>query len=278
MGGERLWASGIPVLCFYRIGVMGMSLSLIDPKPARVLWLSVSPSLKLFDQPLLQYLRTSCPVAHWEYHQNQDEASGLEPALVLLCEYLHTLPQPVHVIGHGLSGVLALLLAARHPERVRSLTMLAVSGQPMATWHAHFYVQRQLLPCSREQLLIRTAKILLAEQGWDRVRLLAMALAKELDTSPVPHSVFRVVGIPAPSVTVPILVCGSPDDPIVDAVGLAQWQDQLKQEDQVWSCPAGRHFFHYFFPHEVALRILEFWRGLGEIPLTHSMNPLASEG
>jgi hypothetical protein len=277
MGGERLWASGIPVLCFYRIGVMSMSLSLIEPKPARVLWLSVSPSLKLFDQPLLQHLRTSCPVAHWEYHQNQDEASGLEPALVLLCEYLHTLPQPVHVIGHGLSGVLALLLAARYPERVRSLTMLAVSGQPMATWHAHFYVQRQLLPCSREQLLIRTAKTLLAEQGWDRVRPLAMALAKELDTSPVPHSVFQVVGIPAPPVTVPILVCGSPDDPIVDPVGLGQWQDQLKQEDQVWSCPAGRHFFHYFFPHEVALRILEFWRGLGEIPLTHSMNPLASE-
>ncbi|MEN9211065.1 MAG: hypothetical protein Q6J46_12270, partial [Thermostichus sp. DG02_2_bins_29] len=171
-----------------------MSLSLIEPKPAPVLWLSVSPSLKLFDQPLVRYLRTSCPVAHWEYRQNQDEPSGLEPALVLLGEYLHTLPQPVHVIGHGLSGVLALLLAARHPERVRSLTMLAVAGQPMATWHAHFYVQRQLLPCSREQLLVRTAKILLPEQGWERVRPLAMALAKELDISPVPHSVFRVIG------------------------------------------------------------------------------------
>ncbi|MGQ9836839.1 MAG: hypothetical protein ACUVRV_02440 [Cyanobacteriota bacterium] len=82
----------------------------------------------------------------------------------------------------------------------------------MATWHAHFYVQRRLLPCSREQLLIRSAKSFLAEQGWKWVRPLAMALVKELDRSPVPHSVFRVVGIPTPQVAVPVLVCGSQDD------------------------------------------------------------------
>ncbi|MGQ9836838.1 MAG: hypothetical protein ACUVRV_02435 [Cyanobacteriota bacterium] len=46
-----------------------------------------------------RYLRTSCPVAYWEYHQNQDEPSSLKPARALLAEYLQTLPQPVHVLG-----------------------------------------------------------------------------------------------------------------------------------------------------------------------------------
>jgi len=41
---------------------------------------------------------------------------------------------------------------------------------------------------------------------------------------------------------VPLMVCGSKDDIIVepDAAG---WQPHLKEGDRLWECPQGRHFF-----------------------------------
>ncbi|MEN9223353.1 MAG: alpha/beta hydrolase [Thermostichus sp. BF3_bins_97] len=239
-----------------------MSLSSASTSPLEALYLGISPSLKLFDQPLLGSLGKCFRMAYWEYHQTQDEPCSLEMVITLLYDYLKVWDHPVHLIGHGLSGMVAYLFTCRYPQRVRSLTLLAVGGQPAATWHTHFYVQRQMLPCSREQLLARTALTLLVPSEHWRVRSLSCALAKDLDTSPVPHSLFQVMAVPTQKVLVPMLVCGSKDDPIVDPISLERWENNLKPGDQIWSCPGGRHFFHYFFPSLVSLKVLDFWQGL----------------
>jgi pimeloyl-ACP methyl ester carboxylesterase len=239
-----------------------MSLSSTSTPSFEALYLGISPSLRLFDRPLLGSLGKCFRMAYWEYHQTQDEPCNLETVIMLLYDYLKVWAQPVHLIGHGLSGMVAYLFACHYPQRVRSLTLLAVGGQPAATWHAHFYVQRQMLCCSREQLLVRTAQSLLpASEQW-RVCSLSCALAKDLDTSPIPHSLFQVMTIPVQKVLVPMLVCGSEDDPIVDPVSLERWRNELKPGDQIWSCPGGRHFFHHSFPSLVNLKIMDFWQEL----------------
>lgn len=242
-----------------------MSLSSASALAFEALYLGISPSLKLFDQPLLGSLRKCFRIAYWEYHQTQDEPCSLETVITLLYEYLKAWDRPVHLIGHGLSGVAAYLFACRYPQRVQSLTLLAVGGWPATTWHAHFYVQRKIFCWSREQLLVRIAQSLLPTSEQWRARSLSYALAKDLDTSPIPHSLFQVIAIPAQKVSVPMLVCASKDDPIVDPASLEKWRNHLKPGDQMWFCPEGRHFFHYSFPSLVNLKIMDFWQELRKL-------------
>ncbi|MFT0745698.1 pimeloyl-ACP methyl ester carboxylesterase [Thermostichus sp. MS-CIW-19] len=129
-------------------------------------------------------------------------------------------------------------------------------------WGRMWPMQRKMFCCSREQLLVRIAQSLLpASEQW-RARSLSYALAKDLDTSPIPHSLFQVVAIPTQKVSVPMLVCASEDDPIVDPASLEKWGNHLKPGDQMWFCPGGRQFFHYSFPSLVNLKIMDFWQEL----------------
>ena len=225
-----------------------------------VLWLNVSPSLKHLDRPLLHYLSRSANVARWEYLQTRDEASSLEKAVVLLHDYLKCQSRPVHLVGHGMGGVLGLIYARRYPRRVQSLTLLAVAVQPAATWHAHYYVQRQLLPCSCQQVLANTVRSLFGDQPPYPVKHLVTALGRDLEEAPCLHSLFRLVSLPKGGVDMPLMICGSKNDPVVDASALSEWMNWLKPKDLLWDCPEGRHFFHYFYPEQVGAQILEFWR------------------
>lgn len=233
--------------------------------PFDVLWLNASPSLKHFDQPLLRYLAQHLTVAQWEYRQSSDEASSLETAVGLLHDYLKGRQQPVHLAGHGLSGVLGLMYARRFPERVRSLTLLAVAAQPAITWQAHYYVQRQLIACSRQQLLACLTRSLFgplpAGISYGH-KALVTSLKRDLDESPSPHSLFKLAHLPRGGVTMPLLVCGSKTDPVVHPPALQEWLLSFKSDDALWQCPDGRHFFHYFYPQAVGSQLLRFWRCL----------------
>ncbi|NJL09423.1 MAG: hypothetical protein HC908_01960 [Calothrix sp. SM1_7_51] len=120
-----------------------------------VLWLSTSPSLKHFDKPLINYLSEQTNIAQWEYIQSLDEGSSIYKAVALLYDYLQHQKEPVHLVGHGISGVVGLVFAQRYPYLVASLTLLAVGAKPAVTWHSHYYMQRQILPASREQVLLK---------------------------------------------------------------------------------------------------------------------------
>lgn len=241
------------------------------PLPIDVLWLNASSGLKHFDQPLLQLLAPHLAVAQWEYKQSQDEASSLDQAVTLLHNYLNGLQHPVHLVGHGIYGVLGLIYARRYPEWVRSLTLLAVAAQPAATWHAHYYVQRQLIACSRQQLLACTARSLFGRQSPHAAKALVASLSHDLEEAPSPHSLFKLATLPKGGVTMPLLVCGSKNDPIVHSLTLQEWLAYFKANDILWQCPDGYHFFHYFQPQLVSEQLLRFWRcrGAQQSPTLH---------
>ncbi|MFN6518508.1 MAG: alpha/beta fold hydrolase [Nostoc sp. CreGUA01] len=225
-----------------------------------VLWLSASPVLQRFDQPLLKYLSRHLRIAHWEYQQSIDEGSSIDQAVELVYEFLECCDRPVHLAGHGMGGTIALSFARRFPQKVRSLTLLAVASQPANTWHAHYYFQRQLFSISREQILASTARSLFGNQPPHTTKKLVAALDKDLEQSPTPHSLFKLVYLPKGGVSMPMMICGSKTDPIVNSPALHDWMNWLKPEDNLWECPQGYHFFHYFYPQEVGEQILSFWQ------------------
>lgn len=226
-----------------------------------VLWLSASPSLKYFDQPLLRSVSSHFRVAEWEYRQHPDEASSPHKAIVMLHDYLKFHDRPVHLAGHGMGGVLALMYAQQYPARVRSLSLLAVAAQPAITWHAHYYVQRQLLmTCSREQILAQTVTRLFNAPLPFAVKELVRALRRDLEETPSLHSLFRLMRLPKAGVAMPLLVCGSQSDPIVHSPILREWLEWFKPDDRLWECPDGHHFFHYAYATEVAKQLLNFWQ------------------
>jgi pimeloyl-ACP methyl ester carboxylesterase len=232
---------------------------LMSKKPD-ALWLSTSPSLQCLARPLLCYLSQQLTTAQWEYCQSQDEACSLDVAVLLLHDYLKSCNRPVHLIGHSTGGLLGLLYARGYPERVKSLTLLAVGVHATVNWQAHYYIHRQLL--SRQKILTAMAYNLFGYHDERIINSLACILERDLDCSPSPHSLFKRLSIPPGGVPVPLMVCGSKDDIVVEPDALQGWQPHLKEGDRLWSCLEGRHFFHFFQPQQVGEQILNFWKSL----------------
>ncbi|NJN30625.1 MAG: hypothetical protein HC824_09520 [Synechococcales cyanobacterium RM1_1_8] len=55
---------------------------------AEALWVAVSPSLGVFDRPLLRQLAYRATLAQWQYEQDMDESCAIEQAVALLGDYL----------------------------------------------------------------------------------------------------------------------------------------------------------------------------------------------
>ena len=225
-----------------------------------VLWLEFSPSLKKLHQPLLRELSQKVPIGLWEYSQTPDEPLSLDVGLTLLHDYLKSSDRPIHLVGHSISGGLGWLYALRHPERVKSLTFLSVGTYPLVNWHSHYYARLELLPCSRETILRQMAYSLFGRKA--NVDRLVLILEQDLMSSLSPHTLCRSINLSVSPASVPLFVCGSDDDPIIDSQQLEKWESWLKQGDRIWKCSTGRHFFHYFHPQPVADRILSFWNSL----------------
>ena len=228
-------------------------------KQINSIWINSNPSFQKFETPLIRYLSRHTTIARWEYYQDQDEPCSLDIALVLLHDYLKSLSQPIHLIGHSTGGLLGLLYARKYPHKVKSLTLLGVGFYPAVDWQCHYYALRQLLPCSREIVLAQMVQKIFGDRGKYNARGLVDILQRDLDTSPSPHSLHRIHKVTPEGVPVPLMVCGSQNDVIVDINSLRGWQDYLKSEDILWECPQGYHFFHYFYPKEVGRQVLKFW-------------------
>lgn len=237
-------------------------------KKPEALWLSVSPALRGFNRPILNTISRQMAIAEWRYHQTIDEPMCLETALVLLHDYLKDQNQPLHLIGHGTSGLVGLLYARRHPERVRSLTLLSVAPYPAVDWQAHYYVQLHLLPCCRETLLTQMVYTLFGHQSRPIAKRFLSILDQDLQTSLSPHTLYKRTHIAPVQLSLPLLVCGAQDDVIIDPNLLNGWRSHLEQPNpssaaqDIWRCPSGRYFFHYFYPEQTQQRILKFWQNV----------------
>lgn len=234
------------------------------PSQPDTIWINTNPKFKRFEQPVIRYLLQQKAIAHWEYNQHQDEPSCLETALVLLHDYLKLCSHTCHLVGHGTGGLLGLLYARKHPERVKSLTLLGVGVHPAVDWQAHYYALREILPCSREIILAQMVHKLFGHQNKYNLAGLIKILEEDIKTSPSPHSLYKRVSIAAGGVSMPMMVCGSRDDTIVDRNALAGWQNWFSPSDRLWECPQGNHFFHYFYPEKVSRQILKFWQSRSE--------------
>lgn len=228
----------------------------------QALWLSVSSTLKRFHRPLIKYLSRQQSIQQWEYHQHEDEPATLDVPVTLLHDYLKNQPSPIHLLGHSTGGIVGLLYAYRYPERVKSLTLLGVGVHPLIDWHAHYYANRQMLPCSQEIVLGQMVRSLFGYQDQIRTKRLAHLLENDLKTTPSPHSLMQRSSLESKGILSPLMVCGSENDVIVDPCALAGWKNYLKPEDQIWKCSQGNHFFHYHDPQLVGDAILEFYEEL----------------
>ncbi len=229
------------------------------------LWLNVSPALEKIDRPLLNALSRQMAIAQWQYCQTPDEPMSLQIALELLHDYLQQYDRPVHLLGHSTGGLLGLLYARRYPDQVRSLTLLSVGVNPAIDWQAHYYTQFQLLPCSRKALLTQTVYNLFGFQSRLMLPGFLRLLEQDLKQSLSPHTLYRRASFSPGGLSVPLMVCGSQDDSVVDPNLLAGWQPWLKDGDRLWLCPDGRYFFHSVHPQLVSQKIGDFLRSLDSI-------------
>lgn len=224
------------------------------------LWLGTNPSLRPFDQRLCRLLNRQIDLEYWCYHQTADEPCCMSTVISLLDTYLQSQSQPLHLIGHGLSGTVGLLYSRLHPERVKSLTLLSVGANPAVGWQAHYYALRNRLPCDRYMILMQMANTLFGSQSRAKMTRLAQILEKVLDSELAPHSLAEHQGFAPGGVEVPLMVCHGAYDVIVDPNAHSRWQPWLNTGDRLWSCPEGRHFFHYTHAPQTSPVILDFWQ------------------
>jgi surfactin synthase thioesterase subunit len=229
----------------------------------------------VFDQPLLRLLSRQISIAQWQYRQEADEACQIEKAVDLLTDYLQDCTKngkkKIHLLGHGTGGVVALLCTRLHPEWVKSLTLFAVAEQPAVTWHAHYYVQRHLMPCSQTRVLARVADNLFRQRPYAAKQLIA-ALNQDLVQVPLLHSICHLESLPQGGVKVPLMVCGAENDSVVYPEALTAWSKWFKLGDRQQLCKDGGHFFHYFHAELLSRKIRSFWQFEAALSQCHQIN------
>lgn len=224
-----------------------------------VLWLSVNPSFQKLEKPLLRHLAKQAGVACWHYIQTPDEPSSLEVALTLLHNYVKGHNRPLHIVGHSTGGLLGLLYARQHPNRVKSLTLLSVGVNPAVDWKAHYYTQLELLPCSRRRVLTQMVQMLFGFQPWHTLTGWLELLEQDLLQSLSVHSLLHRFNLFPTGIAVPLLICGGQNDAVIDPTQVRGWQPWLKAGDRIWLCPNGGHFFHNTYAQMSADEITTFW-------------------
>lgn len=226
------------------------------------LWLSVSPYLQRFHRPIIEELSQNQAIALWEYSQTPDEPANLDVALVLLHDYLKHLDHPIHFMGHSTSGWLGMMYAHRYPERVKSLTLLAVGANVAVDWQSHYYAMLKCLPCNRHAILTQIVYSLFGRQSKFKTELLINLLEQDLLFSPSPNTLVKSLSIAPEMLSVPLFIGGSQDDIVISSYQLNAWKPWLKSRDILWECSQGKHFFHYYHPQVVSEKITQFWQSL----------------
>jgi pimeloyl-ACP methyl ester carboxylesterase len=239
------------------------------------LWIGTNPSFRCFHRRMLDILGQEFPLKYWEYSQTADEPACLDVALQLLHEYICTVDQPIHLIGHGQGGALALSYARCYPGQIGSLVLLSVAAQPSITWQAYYYHQLASCNIDRQQTLQRVASHISNVSCPRYVRHLADRLDRDLLESPTSSSLWQIAPqLTQGSVAQPLFVCGAIDDPVLSGSIFGDWSHYFKPSDRLWPQPTGGHFFHHQHAPAIASKVSNFWHSLNQV--LPCLLPLAS--
>ncbi|WP_373542919.1 alpha/beta fold hydrolase [Chamaesiphon sp.] len=239
---------------------------------SKILWVSASPSFKYFHRRLLKQLSKVVEIELWEYHQTLDEGSSIDSAIDLLHEYITGLACPVHLIGHGIGGAIALGYARIYPERVASSILLSVAVQPATDWHSYYYTQLRASSECRERVVQSIAVNLFPHIYPKYVGDLVARFSRDLVEAPSNHSLFRLEIQCEGGVEMPMMICSSQDDPVITSTDLSGWNNYLKSTDVSWCSVTGGHFFHHFHPQLVSHQIHNFWQRLESKPALYQLD------
>jgi pimeloyl-ACP methyl ester carboxylesterase len=227
------------------------------------LWVGTNPSLQCFHRRILGVLDQEFPLKYWEYSQTPDEPGSLEVALALLHNFVKTSDQPMHLIGHGLGGVLALSYARRYPARVASVVLISVAAQPIITWQSYYYQQLATIYCRRDAVLQLVAGWISGIHCPRYVQHLADRLDRDLLEAPSSTSLLQQDSpLSQGNIPQPLMVCGAVDDPVLMGSIFSNWTHYLKPGDRFWHQPEGGHFFHHQYADGLGLKVRDFWRQL----------------
>ena len=226
----------------------------------KVLWIDLQPTLHCLNKRVAQLLSRSFAVQRWSFQHDLDESCSVATVHDLLRQTLVASPEPVHLVGHGVSGTIACLFAEKYPDLVKSLTLLSVDTLSANHWSSHYLDLRSQLPSSRQAILSHLSSLLFSNHNPRAAEVFPCLLAKCLDTEFVQGSIFNqqhISNLKAPE-KVPTFVLNGEYDFVVDANSLDRWAKTLKSGDRFVCMKKGRHFFQFDQSQQVAQLITAF--------------------
>ncbi|WP_231857166.1 alpha/beta fold hydrolase [Synechococcus sp. MIT S9509] len=242
------------MLCSFKI------IEMVQHMPQdKVLWIDLQPTLHCLNKRVAQLLSRSFAVQRWSFQHDLDESCSVTTVLDLLRQTLVASSEPMHLVGHGISGTVACLFAEKYPSLVKSLTLLSVDTLSVNHWSSHYLDLRSQLPTSRQAILSHLSSLLFSSNNARTGEILPCLLAKCLDTEFIQGSIVNqqtTKNLHAPEV--PTFVLNGEFDFVVDSNAHDRWSETLKSGDRYVCMKKGRHFFQFDQAQQVADLIIAF--------------------
>lgn len=215
-------------------------------KANKILWIDLQPSLYCLFKRTAQSLGQQFEVKRWSFEHDLDESCDIEIVHSLLKQTISNYSDPVHLVGHGISGTIAYLYAQKYPEYILSASVLSVDTHSMNQWTSHYHRMRSQLPCSRYHILSHLSSLIVNNDTEQVRNIVTRLLARCLDNDFVYGSIIKSQRIEnVNKANVPILVINGEKDFVVDEQSYDRWKHYLKPGDCYRKIANGRHFFPF---------------------------------
>ena len=226
---------------------------------SKILWIDLQPTLHCLNKRVAQLLSRSFVVQRWSFQHDLDESCTVDTVLDLLRSSLEEAAEPVHLVGHGISGTVACLFAEKYPALVKSLTMLSVDTLSANHWSSHYLEMRSKLSCSRKTILTHLSTFLFPRSNQRANDAFPCLLAKCLDTDFIYGSIVNQGSIDNLKVpNIPVLVINGDSDCVADEKSRERWSRSLKSGDRFFCMEKGCHFFQFNQARQAANAIISF--------------------
>ena len=213
---------------------------------SKILWIDLQPSLYCLFKRTAQTLGQRFGVRRWSFEHDPDESCDVDVIHYFLKQTIENSPEPVHLVGHGLSGTVAYLYAKKYPKNIASISLLSVDIHSNNQWTSHYQSMRSQLPCSRFHILSHLSRLLIDTHADHVQNIISRLLAKCLDNDFVSGSIVQNNEIEnLGKISIPTLIINGGKDFVVDNHCRKRWEEHLKPGDCYRQINNGRHFFPF---------------------------------